>query len=133
MDRSQLNGGKNSGVQDITYGLNYMTVENFEAVKLAVALYCVLQDNNVTLVVANSDPVSVVDRDTLVGINFVEKLNFNRQSGTEYIYGELQRRYDKNKFMWSKLTGNRLNIEVDTLEIKSLFSARHEQVKQDRA
>ena len=110
---------------DITYGLNYMTVENFEAVKLAVALYCVLQDKNVTLVVANSDPVSVVDRDTLVGINFVEKLNFNRQSGTEYIYGELQRRYDKNKFMWSKLTGNGLNIEVDTLEIKSLFSAMH--------
>ncbi len=109
---------------DLTYGINYMTMANYDAVKLAFSLYCVLRDKKGKIVAMNSDPFTAGNRPASIKINVVETLNFDREIGVDYIAGELRRKFDINKFKWSKITGNNDDkTNVDTNEVKALFMA----------
>jgi CRISPR-associated protein Csx1 len=109
---------------DLTYGINYMTMANYEAIKLAFSLYCALRDKKGKIVAMNSDPFTAGNKPVSIKINVVETLNFDREIGVDYIAGELRRKFDINKFKWSKITGNDNDkTNVDTNEVKALFMA----------
>ena len=108
---------------DLTYGINYMSMANYEAIKLAVSLYCTLYDKKAKITAMNSDPFTASIGADPIRINTIEKLSFDREIGINYITGELRSKFDKNRFEWSRITGKRDTPWVDTNEIKSLFIA----------
>ena len=109
---------------DLTYGINYMTMANYDAIKLAFSLYCALKDKKGKIVAMNSDPFTAGNTTIPIKINVIETLNFDRGIGVDYIAGELRRKFVVNKFKWSRITGNKNGKEeIDTHEIKALFLA----------
>lgn len=106
---------------DLTYGINYMSMANYDAIKLAASLYCALYDKKTNITAMNSDPFTANTGTTPIRINTIEKLNFDREIGINYITGELRGKFDKNRFKWSRIAGKKDTTMVDTNDIKSLF------------